>query len=93
LLIGDNSVLFSRTSIGEFGEANRVALVVFLRGVNVGGHRSFYGFTIVLATDIIEVPAIAASSAGSLLVWLQTPQSTTTTQLQLMGLRIYPSSP
>jgi len=48
------------------------------------------GFTIVLATDIIEVPAIAASSAGSLLVWLQTPQSTTTTQSQLMGLRIYP---
>ena len=48
------------------------------------------GFTIVLATDIIEVPAIAASSAGSLLVWLQTPQSATTTQSQLMGLRIYP---
>lgn len=49
------------------------------------------GFTIVPATApaIITLPAIAASSAGSLLVWLQM-QPSSTQQLQLMGLRIYP---
>lgn len=45
------------------------------------------GFTIVPATPTTTLPAIAASSAGSLLAWLQvqSPQ-----QSQLMGLRIYP---
>ena len=49
------------------------------------------GFTIVPATAPAStaLPAIAASSAGSLLVWLET-QPSSVQQSQLMGLRIYP---
>ena len=50
------------------------------------------GFTMAPAAQLTATPAIAASSAGSLLVWLQT-QSTPPPQTQLLGLRVYPTGP
>jgi hypothetical protein len=47
------------------------------------------GFAIVPATGLPQLPALAGSSAGALLVWLQ-KQSNQSPQSQLTGLRIYP---
>jgi hypothetical protein len=49
------------------------------------------GFTIVPAVPYTELPEMAASSAGSLLVWQQ--RDPNGSQTQLMGLRIYPVGP
>jgi len=47
-------------------EANRVALVVFLRGVNVGGHRTFRPTT--LAVALKHLGAINIGAAGTLVI-------------------------
>jgi hypothetical protein len=51
------------------------------------------GFTIVppQTQTYTRIPVLAASSSGSLLTWVEV--DTNTRQTQLMGLRIYPTSP
>jgi hypothetical protein len=49
------------------------------------------GFTIVPKLPYTELPEMAASSTGPLLIWQQ--RELADSQTQLMGLRIYPSGP
>ena len=50
------------------------------------------GFTLAPAVDITELPAMAASSAGPLLVWLHR-EPVPSYYSELIGLRIYPTNP
>ncbi|TLZ30442.1 MAG: hypothetical protein E6K25_08335 [Gammaproteobacteria bacterium] len=50
------------------------------------------GFTLTPAVDITELPAMTASSAGPLLVWLHR-EIVPAYNSELIGLRIYPSGP
>jgi uncharacterized protein (DUF1697 family) len=57
---------FRRGISSELVEANRVALVVFLRGVNVGGHRTFRPTK--LAVALKHLGAINIGAAGTLVI-------------------------
>lgn len=50
------------------------------------------GFTLAPAVDITELPAVAGSSGGPLVVWLHR-EATPAYYSELLGLRIYPTSP
>jgi uncharacterized protein (DUF1697 family) len=50
----------------DVGEAIRVALVVFLRGVNVGGHRTFRPS--VLAAELKRFDAVSIGAAGTFVI-------------------------
>jgi uncharacterized protein (DUF1697 family) len=66
IILGTAACMAPEPAMGKAWEGRRVALVVFLRGVNVGGHRTFRPSTLV--PQLSHLDAVNIGAAGTFVI-------------------------